>query len=424
MELVTGAIAAGGGCVARAEDGRVVFVRHALPGERVVAEVTDESPSFLRADAVQVLEPSGDRVEPACPHAGPGRCGGCDWQHVSLAAQRDLKATLVSEQLRRVAGIDREVAVEAVDGASDGLGWRTRVRFAVDPAGRAGFHRHRSHDIEPVDQCPIASAAVNRVGVGSSRWKGAHHVEVTATPDGGPPVVSVETGRKRLDAEPDTDGGLVVNGRSVRGPQRSRFEVLGHGFEVSAGVFWQVHPGAAAHLTRCVLEGLEPREGERAVDLFSGAGLFSVPLARAVGPGGAVLALERSRRACVDATRNTAGFPQVRIVRSEVSAESVARTVGSPDVVVLDPAREGAGRPVMQALASLDPPPRRIAYVSCDPATFSRDLRVMLDARWTIRSLRGYDLFPMTEHVELVCVLEPPGRAGPPGSPDSPIRRS
>ena len=208
------------------------------------------------------------------------------------------------------------------------------------------------------------------------------------------------------------------------GPRRSRFEVLGHGFEVSAGVFWQVHPGAAAHLTRCVLEGLEPREGERAVDLFSGAGLFSVPLARAVGPAGAVLALERSRRACVDATRNTTGFPQVRIVRSEVSAESVARTVGSPDVVVLDPAREGAGRPVMQALASLDPPPRRIAYVSCDPATFSRDLRVMLHARWTIRSLRGYDLFPMTEHVELVCVLEPPGRAGPPGSPDSPIRCS
>ena len=150
MELVTGAIAAGGGCVARAEDGRVVFVRHALPGERVVAEVTDESPSFLRADAVRVLEASADRVEPACPHAGPGRCGGCDWQHVSLAAQRDLKAALVSEQLRRVAGIDRMVDVEAVEGAPDGLGWRTRVRFAVDPAGRAGFHRHRSHDIEPV----------------------------------------------------------------------------------------------------------------------------------------------------------------------------------------------------------------------------------------------------------------------------------
>ncbi len=107
MELVTGAIAAGGGCVARAEDGRVVFVRHALPGERVVAEVTAETASFLRADAVEVLEPSPDRVEPPCPHAGPGRCGGCDWQHVSLPAQRALKSTLVAEQLHRLAGIDR-----------------------------------------------------------------------------------------------------------------------------------------------------------------------------------------------------------------------------------------------------------------------------------------------------------------------------
>lgn len=285
MELVTGAIAAGGGCVARAEDGRVVFVRHALPGERVIAEVTSETASFLRADAVRILEPSGDRVEPPCPHSGPGKCGGCDWQHVSLPVQRELKSALVSEQLRRLAGIDRTLVIEEVDGAPDGLGWRTRVRFAVDPAGRLGFHRHRSHDIEPVGQCPIAAPAVNRVRAGSFRWKGAHHVEVIATPAGGPPIVSVETGRRGLASDPRTAGGLVVDGRSVRDPQRSRFEVLGHGFEVSPGVFWQVHPGAPALLTCCVLEGLDPRAGERAADLYSGAGLFTVPLAGAVGPG-------------------------------------------------------------------------------------------------------------------------------------------
>jgi tRNA/tmRNA/rRNA uracil-C5-methylase (TrmA/RlmC/RlmD family) len=408
MELVTGAIAAGGGCVARAEDGRVVFVRHALPGERVVAEVTAETTSFLRADAVEVIEPSADRVEPRCPHSGPGRCGGCDWQHVSLPAQRALKSALVSEQLRRLAGIDRFVAIEALEGTPDGLGWRTRVRFAVDRSGHVGFHRHRSRHIEAVESCPIAAPAVNRVGAGSISWKGARHVEVTASPDGGAPVVSVETGRGGLAALPGTAGGLVVDGRAVRGPQRTRFEVLGHGFEVSSGVFWQVHPRAAAVLSRCVLEGLDPQPGERAADLFAGAGLFTVPLAEAVGPAGSVVAVERSRRACADAARNTKGFDQVEIVRSDVTDATVSRHLGAPHVVVLDPAREGAGTPVMRALASLDPPPRRIASVSCDPATFSRDLRVLLDAHWTLRTLRGFDLFPMTEHVELVGVLEPP----------------
>jgi tRNA/tmRNA/rRNA uracil-C5-methylase (TrmA/RlmC/RlmD family) len=222
-------------------------------------------------------------------------------------------------------------------------------------------------------------------------------------------VVSVETGRAGLAPIPAVDAGLVVDGRVVHGSGRARFEVGGHRFEISPGVFWQVHPGAAALLTRCVLEGLEPEPGDRAADLYSGAGLFTVPLARAVGRQGSVVALERSRRACADATRNTRGLDGVEIVRSDVTAATVARRLRAPDIIVLDPSREGAGQAVMRALAAIDPPPRRLAYVSCDPASFSRDLRVMLDAGWTVRSLRGFDLFPMTEHVELVCLLEPPG---------------
>ena len=408
MELVTGAIAAGGGCVARAEDGRVVFVRHALPGERVVAEVTSETTSFLRADVVEVLEASTHRVEPPCPLAGPGRCGGCDWQHVDLPTQRDLKQELVTEQLRRLAGVDTAVEVEEVDGAPDGLGWRTRVRFAVDRAGRVGLHRHRSHDIEPVDHCPLASDEVNRVGVGNSLWRGAHHVEVTASPDGGSPLVSVETGRRALADAPRVEAGLVVNGRTRRRPDRIHVRVAGQRFGVSAGVFWQVHPGAAAILTETVLAGLDPKEGERVADLFSGAGLFTVPLARAVGPRGSVVAVERSGRACADAVRNAEGLHHVEIVRSEVDPGLVADGLGTPDLVVLDPAREGAGRAVMAALVSLVPAPRAVAYVSCDPASFARDLRVALDAGWTVDSLRAFDLFPMTEHVELVSILAPP----------------
>jgi tRNA/tmRNA/rRNA uracil-C5-methylase (TrmA/RlmC/RlmD family) len=408
IELRTGAVAAGGGCVARTADGRVVFVRHSLPDELVVAEVTSVTNSFLRADAVEVLEASPDRVAPACAHAGPGRCGGCDYQHISLPVQRRLKAALVAEQLSRLAGLDRAVEVEPVPGAETGLGWRTRMRFAVDHAGRVGLRRHRSHEIEVVEHCPIATPAVDRVGAGSVLWRGAHHVEVTASPDGGSALVAVETGRSRLAGRPSLDAGLVVNGRTVRRPQRSRFDVLGRRFEVSAGVFWQVHPGAATRLAECVLGGLDPKPGERAADLYAGAGLFTVLLAGRVGPGGSVVAMERSGRACADAGRNAAGLDHVEVVRSEVSASALRRHLGAPDIVVLDPSREGAGTAVMRALTAIRPAPRRIAYVACDPASFARDLRVTLDAGWSLGSLRAFDMFPMTEHVELVALLDPP----------------
>ncbi len=394
--------------MARAPDGRVVFVRHALPGERVMARVTGESSSFLRADAVEVIEPSPQRVVAPCPHAGPGRCGGCDWQHVSLPAQRALKEDLIAEQLRRLARVDRRVPVEEVDGAPDGLGWRTRVRFAVDGSGRVGFHRHRSDDIETVERCPIASMAINALGVGSIRWPGARHLEVTAAPGSNNPVVSVEAGRAGMIDAPEVAAGFVVNGRTRREPGSVAFEVLGHRFEVGAGVFWQVHPGAAAALTRCVLAGLSPAAGDRVADLYAGAGLFTVACARAVGRSGSVTAVERSARACADGRRNSAGFDQVTVVRSEVTPSLVTGRLGHPDLVVLDPARRGAGAGVVEALDSLRPRPRALAYVSCDPASLARDLRVLLDAGWSLATLRAFDLFPMTAHVELVGILTPP----------------
>ena len=409
VELEVGAIAAGGGCVGRAPDGRVVFVRHSLPGERVRARVTAEASSFLRADAVEVLEASADRVEPVCPHAGPGRCGGCDFQHVSAGAQRRLKEDLVAEQLARVGGVDLRVEVEDVGGAPGGLGWRTRVAFGVDAGGTVGLHRHRSHDLEPVEHCPLASAGVTAAGVGTVRWPGARRLEVSASPDGGDAVVLVDTGKQRMDGLPDVDAGIVWKGRTLRAPDHVTTEVHGHRFVVGAGVFWQVHPRAAEVLTDAVLDGLSPRPGERVADLYAGAGLFTVALARAVGPTGVVVAVERSGPAVGDLTRNTQGMGQVEVVRGDVRPGLVARRLGRPELVVLDPARAGAGREVVGALCALDPAPRRIAYVSCEPAPFARDLRQFLAAGWRLGSLRALDLFPMTEHVELVAVLERPG---------------
>ncbi len=407
IELEAGQIAAGGGCVARADDGRVVFVRHCLPGERVLAAVREETRSYLRADALEIIEPALDRVVPPCPHAGPGRCGGCDWQHVGLEAQRRLKADLVSQQLRRLAGIEPVVEVVEVPGAPGGLGWRTRVRFGVDDAGRVGLHRHRSHELQLIDRCLIASAAVEALGVEGHEWPDVEDLEVFAS-ESGEGVVSVNTRGLRPGRLPAVDAGLVVNGRVAREPERLGFSVLGRHYEVGAGVFWQVHPGAARVLGQAVLEGLKASAGDRVADLYAGAGLFTGLAGDVVGPSGSVLAIERDRWACADAARNTADQPQVRIRKAAVTAALVDETLGDVDFVVLDPSREGAGRSVMAALAGLQPGPRRIVYVACDPASFARDLRVLLDAGWGLGSLRGFDLFPMTEHIELVAVIEPP----------------
>ena len=406
LELTVAAVAAGGSCVARAPDGRVVFVRHALPGERVRAAVTATTRSFLRADAIEVLEASPDRVVPPCPYAGPGRCGGCDWQHVALPTQRRLKAALVEEQLVRLAGVQRQVVVEELPGSPDGLRWRSRVQFAVAPSGRAGLRRHRSHDLEPVDSCLIATEDVEAVGAQARRWPGARGVEVAAA--GTQRVVTVTSDRRSRPRVPDVAAGVVVDGRPVRAPHGVRHEVLGRSFEVAAGGFWQVHPAAATVLAEAVLDGLDPQPGERALDLYAGVGLFAALVGDRVGPDGSVLAVEADARACADAARNTDDQPHVRIRTAAVDPAGLARA-GAPDLVVLDPPRAGAGLEVTRALASMRP--RRLVYVACDPASFARDLRVLLDAGWSLRALRALDLFPMTEHVELVAVLEPP--AGP-----------
>jgi tRNA/tmRNA/rRNA uracil-C5-methylase (TrmA/RlmC/RlmD family) len=412
LELEVGALAGGGGCVARAPDGKVVFVRHSLPGERVQARITAATSSYLRADAVQILSPSPDRVDPPCPHAGPGRCGGCDFQHVEIGAQRRLKAERVQELLRSIARVEREIEVEVVMGAEggrDGLGWRTRVRLAVDRDGAAGFRRHRSHKVERVDECPVAIAAVGATGVLAAKWPGATEIEVITGATPNEAVISVTPGRHGAPRLPPVHGGLVVRGKVRRDPGAVHRVVGGRTYRVSSGVFWQAHVGGANALLAAVLDAIGQCEGAAAVDLYAGAGLFTVALAHAVGPDGSVVGVERDRRACADARHNAGGLGHLRVEETEVTPALVATGLGRPSVVVLDPAREGAGIDVMHALTTHASTLRRLVYVSCDAATFARDVRVLLDEDWRLTSLRAFDIFPMTEHVELVAGLDPPG---------------
>ena len=444
LELAVSDVAHGGWCVAREPGGRVVFVRHALPGERVRARVTDTTAKFARAEAVEILQASPDRIEPPCPHARPDGCGGCDWQHATPQAQRRLKAEVVRQQLRRIAGLDHELTVEPLPGDSGGLGWRTRVRLSVGPGGAAGLLKHRSHEVVAVGACPLAHPLVPVTGITGQRWQQVSSLEVTVSPGTGERAAIVTpsaSGRRRpgsrarpptppapsmspadraaamLDGLADTVLAAGRGGRltPLRGRGYLHQSAAGRTWRVGAGTFWQVHPGAADALTGAVLDMLRPVPGDVALDLFCGAGLFAGVLAEAVGPGGAVIGVESDRGAVRDARHNLRRLPWARIHHGD-AATVLAREAGpagngwqEAGLAVLDPPRAGAGRAVIERL--LGPGKgsrlRRVAYVSCDPATLARDIAVFGELGWRLAGLRAFDAFPMTHHVECVADLAP-----------------
>ena len=385
FEAEVGPVAHGGHCIVRLEgtaDGpsdrpRVVFVRHAIPGERVVVQITEgtDGDRFWRGDAVEVLRASGDRVSPPCPFAGPDLCGGCDFQHVSLPRQRELKAAVVREQLARLASTDVPVVVEPVPGDEDGLRWRTRVQWAVGPRGRRGLRKHRSRDVVPVDDCLITrrdARSVTRAGTSLDR-RGA-------------------------------DLSTVV-GEQVTSRRHGQ-----HLFAVEADGFWQVHPGAPTALVDAVLDVLAPRRGEVVLDLYAGVGLFARYLADAVGPSGHVLAVEGDRAATRHAQTNLGGLPGVVVETGSVDqvlASGLPAVFDRVDLVVLDPPREGARAVVVEQI--VERRPRAVAYVACDPAALARDVATFQKFGYQLRSVRAFDIFPMTHHVECVALLTKTG---------------
>ncbi|TAK69749.1 MAG: class I SAM-dependent RNA methyltransferase [Actinomycetota bacterium] len=402
-----GPVAHGGHCVAR-HDGQVVFVRHALPGERVRVVVTGVGARgrYLRADAVAVLAGAAGRRTPPCPHAGPGRCGGCDWQHAVPELQRDLKAAVVREQLERLGGVHGPlvdaIQVEPVAGDDGGLGWRSRVRWGVDEDGRPGLRRHRSHDLEVIEHCPLVTAGVDRTGASRTRWPAAQEVHVVASAVGDRVVTATPAG----SPQPALSGDVVVH---TGGPApRVRERAAGRTWRVSATGFWQAHPGAADAFVAAVAAYLQPRPGEHLLDLYCGVGLFAGALAASLGPGGRVDAVEADGQACADARRNLHDLPTVRLHHDRVERWWTSRAAPKRcDLVVLDPPRSGAGEAVLRGLVRRRP--RAVAYVACDPAALARDVRTMGSFGYVLQAVRAFDAFPNTHHLECVALLTKTG---------------
>ncbi|GAA3925130.1 class I SAM-dependent RNA methyltransferase [Streptomyces gulbargensis] len=423
-EVEVGPVAHGGHCIARTEEGRVLFVRHTLPGERVRVRVTEggETSRFLRADAVEILEASKDRVEAPCPFAGPGKCGGCDWQHAKPGAQRRLKGEVIAEQLKRLAGLTPEEAgwdgtVMPAEGDKLPPGevpqWRTRVQYAVDAEGHAGLRKHRSHDVQVIDHCMIAAEGVSELGIEARTWEGMAAIEAIAASGSGDRqvILTPRPGARLPLVELDKPVSVMRIGERdkavhrVHGRAFVRERADDRTYRVGDGGFWQVHPKAAQTLVLAVMQGLMPRKGETALDLYCGVGLFAGALADRVGDKGAVLGIESGKRAVEDARHNLADYPRVRIEQGKVDSVLPRTGITDVDLIVLDPPRAGAGKSTVHHLATLGA--RRIAYVACDPAALARDLAYFADNGYRVRTLRAFDLFPMTHHVECVAILEP-----------------
>lgn len=346
-------VAHGGHFIAR-HNGAVIFLRHAIPGEDVTAIITEVTKNFARADAIEVHSPSPDRITPICRYAGV--CGGCDFQHISYSRQRELKSDVIHEQFARIAKMELRIPVAE---CGDPLGWRVRALATADPDGRLGFYRYRSNEILPIDDCPVLHPSLHYVEIAKERFTPGERVRL-------------------LPAD-------------------------GVGVEISESSFWQGHVNAPRVLTQAVTDMADIKEGDHIFDLYGGVGLFSRALLPIIGPGGRIDLIEGNKEAVSDARRAFEDAPHVHIHQGKV--EKILYRFTRADVILLDPPREGAGKKVIEEISRMKP--RAIVYIACDPASLARDTTYLRDSGYTMASIRAFDLFPMTHHIELIAVYQP-----------------
>ncbi len=395
-------IAHGGVAVAR-HDGRVVFVADAIPGERVVVRVSEDSKkSFWRAETVAVLEPSEFRQphvwnEASLDRDPADRAGGAEFGHIQLAHQRELKRQVLAESLERMAKVTSAVTVEPLPGDDErgGTGWRTRVRLHVDASGRVGPFAARSHRVIPVTGLPLATDELSAAAPLDQDFSGSEHVDVLAPSTGGVR--------------------LIIGGKNAQ--KRSTItEVVGsREFRLADSGFWQVHRSAAETLTKAVQDAVDPERFDplaHNLDLYGGVGLLAAAMADRFGPTTKITTVESDAIATDYAADNLAEWIGARSETARVerwvrdlaaSASASEKSRLARATVVLDPPRSGAGRDVVASVAALAP--AQVVYVACDPVAFARDVDFFAGHGYTLTRLRAFDLFPNTHHVEAVGTL-------------------
>ena len=373
LEVDITAIAHGGHCIAR-YDGRVIFVRHAIPGERVIVEISDVTKSFARGNCISVIKASKHRVSPPCSYARFDGCGGCDFQHIDPNYQRELKREIIKEQFSRLAKMEIDVEVEEV---KPNLHWRSRMEFTVSENSKVGLYASRSNQIVEIDKCLIAHEDIDIEKINQTKLPKSKRVDVAITSKG--------------------QSAVVIEGRENLGLIEEQVDDIN--FSLNPITFWQSHRMAPTVLSQVVRDYVQAEPADHIFDLYGGAGLFSAALLSQLGVAGRITLIESDENAIIDAKRNFALEPRVEIVEAKVEAS--LKKYRAANVVLLDPPRAGAGERVISSIASLAP--RTIVYVACDPAALARDSAYLAAQGYKLDQIRAFDLFPMTAHMELVA---------------------
>jgi len=385
LVLRTGPAANGGSCVAR-HDGRVVFVRYALPEELVRVRVTSERGSYWHAEALEVLEPSANRIAPLCPIAGVDGAGCCDMSFADPVATREIKGQVVTNQLARLGDYAWAGSAEPI-GTGAAQGWRTRVRLDVGADGRAGFHRYHSTELVTDLRCGQLPEGM-LADLEGRRWKSGDHLHVVLDDDDTRHVAATTRERRGSTA--------------VEGPGESVQRVGQRVWRLPVTGFWQSHRDAPAVYSALVQQWAAGYGAVRAWDLYGGVGLFAATLADVVGEGGRVLTVDTARAASNVARSALADLPQVQVVSDSVRRVLSAQSSGA-DIAVLDPPRAGAGRPVIELLAGAGVP--RVIHIGCEAAAFARDIGLYREHGYQVEDIRVFDAFPLTHHIECIALL-------------------
>lgn len=401
LELTLSGMAYGGDAFGRDADGRMIFVPFAAPGEQVCVRLSEIHEHWARGSLVEVRVASGDRIAPRCRHFG--ECGGCHYQHLSHATQLRVKREIVQAQLERLGGFESP-PVEPTVPSPDPWNTRNHLQFGLSREGKLGFQAARSHHLVTIEECHLPEPSLTDLWprLDLQPIPGLHRV--TLRSGAGEEVMIVFEAEIEPEIELDLDVPASVvwlgsRGASVlAGSDYLTQEVLGRPFRVSAESFFQVNSSLVGDLVRRALEALAPQPGETVFDLYAGVGLFSAFLAAA---GARVVAVEQSPSACADFEVNLADFDSVDLYEASVEM-ALPAIEARPDAALVDPPRAGLEREALEAL--LVASPRRLAYVSCDPATLARDGKRLAQAGYRLERITPIDLFPQTYHIETLSL--------------------
>jgi 23S rRNA (uracil1939-C5)-methyltransferase len=391
LDLTPEKMVAGGDALARDADGRVVMIEGAIPGEAVRVEITQAKKSFARARVLEVLDASRDRTVPPCRHVLAG-CGGCEWQHITPAAQRRLRREIVVDALTRLGKVADAGTVVSDPVILADEDFRTSVRVLVRK-GRPAFRRAGSHDPVAVDSCVVAHPLLDQL-IRDAMFDGVTEAELRCGAGTGERLVVAYPTTRYLSLPADV---VTIGADELeRGSTAMYAEVAaGRRWRISATSFFQTRVDGADALAGAVRAAV-PDAAERVVDLYAGVGLFSGVIAR---PGRRVLAVEGNPAAVKDARHNLAA-DDVKVVRGDVG-----RWDPEPaDVVVADPSRAGLGADVVERIVGTDA--ARVVLVACDAAALGRDVGLLRAGGYELTAATPIDLFPHTSHVEVVATLD------------------